>query len=72
MDSPYLFLMVQFLWPLACNNREAYRRRFVNTAWLSAPIGVTFAAVVWSVYPWLIQSEAFLGVEENRQVSVRT
>ena len=50
--------------------REAYRRRFVNTAWVAAPAGVAFAALVWLAYPWVIQNDAFGGVEENRQVGV--
>lgn len=48
--------------------REVYRRRFVNTAWLSAPVGISFAAVVRLAYPRIIQNEAFNGVAENRQV----
>lgn len=48
--------------------REEYRRRFVNTAWLSAPVGLAFAAVVRLTYPWIIRNDAFDGVEENRQV----
>lgn len=48
--------------------REAHRRRFVNTAWLSAPVGVAFATVVRLAYPWIIRNDAFDGVEENRQV----
>lgn len=48
--------------------REAYRRRFVNTAWLSAPVGLAFAALVRATYPWLIRNDDFDGVEENRQV----
>lgn len=48
--------------------REAYRQRFVNTAWLSAPVGLAFAAVVRLVYPWIIGNQAFVGIEENRQV----
>lgn len=52
--------------------REAYRRRFVNTAWVAAPAGVAFAAIVRLVYPWVIQNDAFGGIEENRQVLVPT
>lgn len=48
--------------------REAYRRRFVNTAWISAPVGLAFAALVRLTYPWVIRNDAFDGVEENRQV----
>lgn len=50
--------------------REAYRRRFVNTAWVSAPIGLAFAALVRLTYRWVIRNDAFDGVEENRQVLV--
>lgn len=49
--------------------REAYRQRFVNTAWLSAPVGLAFAAFVWLAYPWVLRNDAFNGVKENRQVS---
>lgn len=48
--------------------QEAYRRRFVNTAWVSAPVGLAFTAVVWQTYPWIIKNDAFHGVQENRQV----
>lgn len=44
----------------------------MNTAWLSAPVGVAFTAVVWLVYPRLIQNDAFLDVKENREVRPRT
>eukprot|EP00752_Nemacystus_decipiens_P014738 g13124.t3 len=47
--------------------REAYRRRFVNTAWVSAPVGLAFAAFVRLTYRRVIQNDAFEGVEENRQ-----
>lgn len=49
--------------------REAYRRRFVNTAWISAPVGLAFAALVRLAYPWAIRNDDFDGVEENRQVT---
>eukprot|EP00903_Cladosiphon_okamuranus_P013314 g12409.t1 len=47
--------------------REAYRRRFVNTAWVSAPVGLAFAVFVRLAYRWVIRNDAFDGVEENRQ-----
>lgn len=49
-------------------DKEAYRRRFVNTAWVSAPVGLAFTMVVWLAYPWIIKNDAFHGVRENRQV----
>ncbi|CAN0056667.1 unnamed protein product [Ectocarpus sp. 13 AM-2016] len=48
--------------------REAYRRRFVNTAWISAPVGLAFAGLVRLAYPWVIRNDDFQGLEENRQV----
>ncbi|CAN0024299.1 unnamed protein product, partial [Ectocarpus sp. 8 AP-2014] len=44
--------------------REAYRRRFVNTAWISAPVGLAFAGLVRLAYPWVISNDDFQGVEE--------
>lgn len=52
----------------SAKDKEAYRRRFVNTAWVSAPVGLVFTAVVWLTYPWIINNEEFHGVRENRQV----
>ncbi|CAB1100987.1 unnamed protein product [Ectocarpus sp. CCAP 1310/34] len=49
--------------------REAYRRRFVNTAWISAPVGLAFAGLVRLAYPWVIRNDDFQGVEENRQAA---
>ena len=48
--------------------REAYRRRFVNTAWVAAPVGLAFAVFVRLAYRWVIPNDAFDGVGENRQV----
>lgn len=47
---------------------QQQRRCFVNTAWLSAPVGLAFAGVVQLAYPWVIRNDAFYGVEENRRV----
>lgn len=52
----------------ARKRRQAYRQRFVNTAWISAPVGLAFTALVRVAYPWVIRNDAFEGVEENRQV----
>lgn len=52
----------------ARRGRQAYLQRFVNTAWLSAPVGLAFAGLVRVAYPWVIRNDAFEGVEKNRQV----
>ncbi|CAN0074076.1 unnamed protein product [Scytosiphon promiscuus] len=53
----------------ARRRRQAYRQRFVNTAWISAPVGLAFAALVRAAYPWVIRNDAFEGVTENRQAA---
>ncbi|CAM9836960.1 unnamed protein product [Ectocarpus fasciculatus] len=56
-------------WARRRRRREAYRRRFVNTAWISAPVGLAFAGLVRLAYPWVIRNDDFDGVEENRQAA---
>ncbi|CAM9965919.1 unnamed protein product, partial [Discosporangium mesarthrocarpum] len=45
---------------------ETLRRRFVNTAWLSVPVGLVSVATVHWIYPVLIHNEDFSGSPANR------